>query len=133
MVFVIGGEAQGKLAYVKRAFLLEEHEISWGDSSQEEEISTSRCFYGVHLYIRKLLQEGRSPEEAIQALAKSFRGEVMVTQEIGCGIVPLLPEDRLWREKTGRACCMLAEQAERVIRIIAGIPIVIKEGSDLSK
>ena len=30
------------------------------------------------------------------------------------------------REQTGRLCCRLAQRAERVVRLVAGIPVTIK-------
>ena len=50
----------------------------------------------------------------------------MVSDEIGLGVVPLDPFERLWREETGRALCVLAERAQRVERICCGLGMRLK-------
>ncbi len=51
---------------------------------------------------------------------------IVITNEIGSGIIPLEKADRIWREETGRACCAIAGHSETVIRMCCGIPTVIK-------
>ena len=46
--------------------------------------------------------------------------------EMGSGIVPIDPHERLWREQAGRLSCLLAQRAERVVRIFCGLPTVLK-------
>ena len=79
-----------------------------------------------HLTVRELLQNGGDAKAFAQRLAAENPNAVIVCDEIGLGIVPLDPFERLWREETGRALCILAEAAERVTRVYCGIPQVIK-------
>ena len=51
---------------------------------------------------------------------------VIVMDEVGSGIVPMEKADRLWREACGRCGCMIAARADRVIRLVCGIPTIIK-------
>ena len=51
---------------------------------------------------------------------------MIVSDEIGSGIVPIDQNDRLWRETVGRALCTIARQAEQVIRVVCGIGVRIK-------
>ena len=51
---------------------------------------------------------------------------VILCNEVGSGVVPMDREERAWRERVGRTCCALAEQAERVERLFCGIPTVLK-------
>ena len=53
--------------------------------------------------------------------------EVVVCDEVGSGIIPLSARDRQAREATGRLCIQLAARATRVVRLVCGIPTVIKE------
>ena len=46
---------------------------------------------------------------------------------MGNGVVPMEAFDRRYRETVGRICCNIAKQAEEVIRIVCGIPIVLKK------
>lgn len=66
---------------------------------------------------------GRSSEDLL-ALLEGKR--VVVCDEVGCGIVPLDPDDRAWRERVGRLCCDLAARADAVVRVVCGIPQMIK-------
>ncbi|KIR01579.1 hypothetical protein P261_00393 [Lachnospiraceae bacterium TWA4] len=51
---------------------------------------------------------------------------MLVSNELGYGIVPMDAFDRKYRETTGRICCMIAEQADEVYRVVCGLPQKIK-------
>lgn len=46
---------------------------------------------------------------------------ILVTDEIGYGIVPIDAFEREYREETGRICCLLAEKSEEVWRVCCGL------------
>ena len=50
----------------------------------------------------------------------------MLCCEVGSGVIPNSREDRVFREATGRLCVRLAQRAEAVVRVVAGIPTAIK-------
>ena len=52
---------------------------------------------------------------------------ILVTDEIGYGIVPVDRMEREYREQTGRVCTELAAYSEKVYRVMCGIGQVIKE------
>ena len=79
-----------------------------------------------HLITREVLAQGSSPQEYAKKLLKSNPDAVICSDEIGCGIHPLAQEERIWREETGRALCILAEGAGTVTRVICGIGQRIK-------
>lgn len=60
------------------------------------------------------------------ALLEGKRDRIIVTDEIGYGIVPIEKQERLYREMTGRLCCILAKEAEEVWRVCCGIGQRIK-------
>ena len=62
----------------------------------------------------------------IQRLAKENPDVVIVTNELGYGVVPVDAFDRKYRETTGRVCTQAACQADTVIRVVCGIGQVIK-------
>ena len=51
---------------------------------------------------------------------------IIITDQVGCGIVPLDRREREWREMHGRIMCRLASNAKHVERIICGMGQVIK-------
>ena len=52
---------------------------------------------------------------------------ILITDEIGYGIVPVDRMEREYREQTGRVCTRLAAYSEKVYRVMCGIGQVIKE------
>lgn len=81
------------------------------------------CF---HLLTKELVKEGKSPQEYARKLAEENPEAVVCCDEVGSGIHPAEKEDRLWREETGRALCILAEASETVTRVFCGIGQRIK-------
>ena len=65
-------------------------------------------------------------EKTVGMLGSLLVKEVVICSETGCGIVPLDKKERLAREATGRLMCALAAEADTVVRMICGIPQVIK-------
>ena len=76
--------------------------------------------------IREIVKEGKDAIEFANKLLKENPDVIVVSNEIGYGIHPLEREDRVWREQTGRALCILAAGAEEVIRVSCGIGQKIK-------
>jgi len=123
MIMVTGGAYQGKKAYVMRKFKIAENDIADGAEYPMEELKTSRCIKNYHQLVKRLGDECiRFTEE----LCRSNPDAVIIIDEIGCGIVPMEKSERLWRENVGRCGCIIAANAENVIRIVCGIPTVIK-------
>ena len=51
-----------------------------------------------------------------------------ITQtEVGAGVIPLAASDREWRERAGRLACLLASQADIVVRMVCGVPVKVKD------
>ena len=133
MKLVIGGYAQGKLEYEKKKYNAKEDFIFDCTLPTKEEIEKINPGEGdvlvissLHKWIRKRIKEGGRPEEEIASFAKKNPNAVIVSDEIGNGIVPMDPFERVYRERTGRILCDLAANAEEVERVICGIPQKIK-------
>ena len=54
------------------------------------------------------------------------RHEVVIATEVGGGVVPIDAGERAAREAAGRLSCLLAQRAERVVRVFCGLPMVLK-------
>ena len=61
-------------------------------------------------------------------LIKKCPDIVIVTQEIGYGLVPVDAFERRYRELTGRICTVLAANSDQVDRVVCGIGVTIKGG-----
>ena len=65
-------------------------------------------------------------KELIICVEQSNARFIIVTNEVGLGIVPADRVSRLYRDLLGKANQMLAEHADEVILMAAGIPLIIK-------
>ena len=106
-VLLIGGAWQGKAALAERLY------------------PALPLTKNLHQMVRQTLAAGRDPMELLPAL----RGHAVPCDEVGCGVVPLDPEEERYREAVGRLCCALAAEADAVVRVIAGVPQYIKGGT----
>ncbi len=66
-------------------------------------------------------------KELIKCVERSKARFIIVTNEVGLGIVPADEVSRLYRDLLGKANQMLAEHVDEIILMLAGIPITIKK------
>jgi adenosylcobinamide kinase/adenosylcobinamide-phosphate guanylyltransferase len=66
-------------------------------------------------------------KKLIKCVERSKARFIIVTNEVGLGIVPADGVSRLYRDLLGKANQMLAEHAGEVIFMVAGIPITLKK------
>lgn len=63
----------------------------------------------------------------LNALAEELaQYEVVIATEVGGGVVPVDGLERAAREAAGRLSCLLAQRAQRVIRVFCGLPQALK-------
>ena len=119
MKFITGGAYQGKLEYAKKLYPGAEWTDGAGCSLQE--ILSCGAVDNFHLFVRRWLQEGKTPQELIRAILDKNRDLIIVCDEIGCGLVPTDAFEREYRESVGRICTQLVEYADEVYRVTCGI------------
>jgi adenosylcobinamide kinase/adenosylcobinamide-phosphate guanylyltransferase len=85
------------------------------------------------LYVSNLLLSGSGENEVTQQVEELCSGlhnlgkpVVVVTNEVGWGVVPETPLGRLFRDAAGRANQVAARQAQEVVLMVSGLPIVVK-------
>ena len=66
------------------------------------------------------------PASSAALFEKCLRKKFVLCREVGSGVIPMDPNERAWREATGRLCCALAERADAVVRVVSGIPTALK-------
>lgn len=108
MIFITGGSRQGKVEFAKEHFpdlmVMPAYQIS----------------------VEKYVKEGRDPVEQTAAMLQMNPEIVIIMSEVGCGMEPAEIYDRRLREEIGRTGCYLANEAQEVYRVIAGIGEKIK-------
>ena len=77
-----------------------------------------------HLLAENDLKQAQT--ELLTALKDSAAQILIVSNEVGHGIVPENALSRRFREAQGRLNIALAAQADRVVQVIAGLPLVLK-------
>lgn len=117
MILITGGAFQGKMECAKDILAREGR--------------TDPIWDGVTDYMKERMKDGMEPEaveEEIEKALKLHPDMILITREIGCGIVPMDAFERRYREAHGRMCCRLAARAERVYRVSCGLAQCIKGG-----
>ncbi|HYG85138.1 MAG TPA: bifunctional adenosylcobinamide kinase/adenosylcobinamide-phosphate guanylyltransferase [Azospirillum sp.] len=83
------------------------------------------------LWLSNLLSAGRDVEaataELLAALDAAQGTVVLVSNEVGLGIVPDNALARAFRDHAGRLHQRVAAQARKVVFVVAGLPMVVKE------
>ena len=131
MKLVIGGYAQGKLNTVLENGQGMSPVIFDGVLPDEKQLKTIEKNQNViinhfHVWVRERLMQGGTPEEEMRAFLQNDKDCIIISDEIGNGIVPADAFEREYRERTGRLLAELADRADEVVRVICGIAQKIK-------
>ncbi len=109
MIFIIGGYSQGKTDYADKRFKNARDYIFYLDE-----------------WAKEIFKQEKDPVEILKKMVKDDPNLIIISTEIGCGIVPIDEATRLYRKKLGRLQCKAAELADEVIRVTCGIGVKIK-------
>ncbi|MCR5122588.1 MAG: bifunctional adenosylcobinamide kinase/adenosylcobinamide-phosphate guanylyltransferase [Ruminococcus sp.] len=124
MIFIIGGTAQGKRLFA--AECLGMTDFSDGGKASYEALMDSEVIVDYHKLVRRLMNDGFDPVTFTENLCSNDKPTAIIMDEVGCGIVPIDKDERIWRENCGRCGCIIAANANTVIRMVCGIPTAIK-------
>jgi len=114
MILIIGGNSSGKKEYVMSEYGFSPEDLA------DAVINDKPVIYNLQDLV------AQNPGKDRMLLPELVKKQVVICNEVGCGIVPVSAEEREIRESTGRLCIILAQKAEKVVRIICGVPSVIK-------
>jgi adenosylcobinamide kinase/adenosylcobinamide-phosphate guanylyltransferase len=83
------------------------------------------------LWLSNVMLGGGDVDQAADDLARALEGlavpVVLVSNEVGLGIVPDTPLGRAFRDAQGRLNMRIAERADRVVLMTAGLPLTLKD------
>lgn len=125
MEIIIGGAYQGKSEYAKKQY----PQLNWvdGDSVTEKELMNAQGVTNFQQYIRRELKDGKDVSDLAEKIIENNPDIILVSQEVGYGVVPVDAFDRKYREAVGRVCTKLAAYSHKVTRVVCGIGTVIKD------
>ena len=129
MEMIIGGAFQGKTEYARRKH--PQIVFADGGSMDPEQAFTVQGINHFEGLIRRLLLAGEDPFSFAERLIRENPDIVIISREIGYGVVPVDRFERDCREAVGRICTRLAAESDKVTRVICGIGSVIKERGQL--
>ena len=113
MILILGGEGSGKRTFARS--------LGYTDAEMTRNPDSP---LPVFFQLEQVLLEDPSLADSLPE--KLLRKELVLCCEVGSGIIPLSEKERLAREAIGRACVLLAREADAVVRLVAGIPMAIK-------
>ena len=117
MILVVGGVASGKRSYART--------LGYADADMSRNVDDG-C--PVLVDAQELVRDADADAASVaQLLAATKR--VVICQEVGSGIVPLSRGEREWRDRVGALSKELAQSADAVVRMVCGIPQVLR-GAD---
>ena len=124
MKMIIGGAFQGKTALSMEKY----PDIVWVDGADADWnlIGTAKGILNFHEFIRNEMQKKKDVSGLAEQLISCNPDVVLVSDEVGYGVVPIDAFDRAYREAVGRICTKLAAYSSDVTRVVCGIGTVIK-------
>ena len=142
-ILIIGGCSQGKTAFAKENFKEYNIDISSYDSFRQKLVGTgisevdndinkhiycdTHGFFidDFHILMKNMLDNNVDYKLLVTKLVQK-KSWLVISDEIGCGLVPIETKDRRWREETGRMLTLIADHSDEVYRIFCGIAQRIK-------
>lgn len=134
MILVTGGAFQGKLKFVKKEYNIADEMISDGRDCKLDnglnDLKNIKAINHFNLLVKRLMKKEFSDKEynnLIDWIKNNENKElIIITDEIGNGLVPIDKFEREYRELVGRICCEIAKHSNEVYRVYCGIPTKIK-------
>ena len=125
MILIFGGAYQGKLDYVLERFSLAENDIyRCGETAGPPE--NKKLVYEIDKWILDLVKADIDVEKAARQFIEINPDAIVICNDISCGVVPIDPLMRKWREAVGRTLAKLSQKSDEVVRLFCGIPTRIK-------
>lgn len=125
MVLIFGGAYQGKLGYALENFGLSEKDVYHCEERAGIDLSF-KVINNLEKFVMACVKEGIEAKELLDEYGDTMADKIIIVTDISQGIVPMNPDERSWREMTGRTMLYLSRRADRVIRVFCGLGQEIK-------
>lgn len=94
--------------------------------TEPENIKTSGLILNLHCGVKNLLKKNINVLDFFSSKIEILRKSIIIGDEISGGVIPVDKSERLWRDETGKLYKFLANEADIVDRIFAGLPLRLK-------
>lgn len=125
MVLIFGGAYQGKLEYALENFGLSENDVYNCGESAGLDLSF-KVINNLEKFVMACVKDGLEAKELLDEYGDALTDKIIIVTDISQGIVPMNPDERSWREMTGRTMLYLSRRADKVIRVFCGLGQEIK-------
>lgn len=116
MIFIVGGTASGKSSFARENFLIKGYEIVDDFHKIVKEN-----------YLNNILSENNVADFFENYfIEKDLEKLVIISNELGAGIIPIEKSDRDFREINGKVNIHIASKSDEVYRMICGCATRIK-------
>lgn len=113
MVLIVGGEGAGKRTFAES--------LGFMRAEIADAVLDGRP---VVCHVEQMVfRDAAAAPKLLEPLSKKA---VVICNEVGSGVIPVSYETRLAREAVGRLTILLAQRATCVVRMVCGVPSVIK-------
>ncbi len=122
MELILGGAYQGKRTWALKYYTICEPVCDLAVS----DLQSAAIYCHLEALTRKAAEQGKSAEHVLEQLLPLAAKAVIISREIGSGVVPMDPIERDWRELHGKVLQVLAEKSDKVYRIFCGLEEQLK-------
>ena len=126
MVLIFGGAYQGKLAYAIDRFKPAGNDVYKCDDCDTAMPENKKIIYEIDKWILALVKADIAVAESVRGFIGASQNAAVICNDISCGVVPVEPILRKWREAVGRSLAELSQASSEVIRLFCGIPTRLK-------
>jgi len=130
MIFIIGGNSQGKLNFAKKLLHVQDENIMDGENCSFDQAFDKPVLNKLHLLIKRMTEAGADPWQMIMDGMNTNPSITVICDELSTGVIPVKREERAMQEKVGRIQSEIAARAEKVYRVYCSLPILIKGNED---
>jgi len=129
MKLIFGGVYQGKLSYALTRFGVTNDDVYFCDAENANLPPSKPIFYEIDKWILALVKADADIIKATADFFSAHPNSVIICNDISCGVVPMDPTLRRWRDEVGRFMGQAAQISGEVVRMYCGIPTILKGGN----
>lgn len=124
MNLIIGGAYQGKLEFAINKY--QKDIIADGNVCILEDTYSCGILNNFQNLVKRYFHTLDETIQYLDTLLDKNPSVVIISTEVGCGIVPIEKSDRDYRELIGRVSCEVSKRADTVERVFCGLGVTLK-------